>query len=120
LAQERVSRCDTMVSDGGEAVRSACQVVDPQGCHQRDVWHLFHSWNQTVRRVSRRLSSLLCQTATVERQAARIAAGKKPRGGRPRTDLLAHQAEIAQVQQTLTDLRLLGSELRRGVGGGGG
>ena len=116
LAQDRSLSWHTTVSDGGDAVRSACQLVDPQGCHQRDVWHLFHTWNQTVRRVSRRLSSLQAQTATVERQAARIAAGKKPRGGRPRTDLRVHQAEIAGAQQTLADLQVLGAELRRVLG----
>jgi hypothetical protein len=113
LAQDRGLSWHTTVSDGGDALRSACQLVDPQGCHQRDVWHLFHSWNQTVRRVQRQRRSLLSQTATVERQAARIAAGKKARGGRPRTDLLAHQAEIAQVQQSVADLQVLGCELRR-------
>jgi hypothetical protein len=113
MAQERGLSWQATVSDGGDALRSACQLVDPQGCHQRDVWHLFRAWNQTVRRVSRRLSSLQAQTATVERQAERIAAGLKPRGGRPRTDLPAHQAELAQVQRTEADLRSLGQELRR-------
>lgn len=112
LAQERGLSWHTIVSDGGDALRSACQVVDPQGCHQRDVWHLFHTWNQTLRRVQRRLNSLQAQTATVERQAARIAAGRKPRGGRPRSDLGAHQAEVAQVQRTEADLRILGQELQ--------
>ena len=113
IAQERGLQWQTLVSDGGDAVRSACQVVDPQGCQQRDVWHLFHLWNQVHRRVSRRLASLLSQTATVERQAARIAVGKKARGGRPRTDLAAHQAEVAQVQRTDADLAILGHELQR-------
>ena len=113
LAQERGLSWHTTVSDGADALRSAIHLVDPQGCHQRDVWHLFHSWNQTLHRVQRRLNSLRAQTATVERQAARIAAGKKPRGGRPRADLLVHQAEIAQVQRSLADLQVLGGELRR-------
>jgi hypothetical protein len=74
------------------------------------VWQF---WNQIQRRLSRRLTSLQAQSATVERQAARIAAGHKPRGGRPRTDLAAHQAEIERVQQTDAELRSLGHELRR-------
>jgi hypothetical protein len=113
LAQERGLSWHTTVSDGGDALRSACQLVDPQGCHQRDVWHLFHTWNQTVRRVQRRLSSLQAQTATVERQAARIAEGRKPRGGRPRTDLSAHQTELAHLQRSEAELRILGQELQR-------
>lgn len=113
LAQDRGLRWHATVSDGGDALRAACQVVDPEGRHQRDVWHLFHFWNQIQRRVTRRLTALQAQTATVARQAVRIAAGGKARGGHPRTDLAAHQAEIAQVQQTDADLRTLGYELQR-------
>jgi transposase-like protein len=113
LAQERGLRWQATVSDGGDALRAACQTVDPHGHHQRDVWHLFHFFNQIQRRVTRRLTTLQARTATVARQAARIAAGQKPRGGHPRTDLAAHQAEVAQVQQTDADLRVLGQELQR-------
>ena len=105
LAQDRGLRWQATVSDGGDALRAACQVVDPHGRHQRDVWHLFHFFNQIQRRVTRRLTTLHAQTATVARQAARIAAGQKARGGHPRTDLAAHQADLAQVQQTDADLR---------------
>jgi hypothetical protein len=113
LAQERGLTWQATVSDGGDALRAACQVVDPHGRHQRDVWHVFHFFNQIQRRVTRRLTSVQAQTATVERQAARSAAGQKPRGGHPRTDLVLHAAEVAQVQQTDADLRVLGQELQR-------
>jgi len=113
LAQDRGLRWQATVSDGGDALRAACQTVDPDGRHQRDVWHLFHTWTQTQRRVSRQLTNLQAQTATVARQAARIAAGQKPRGGHPRTDLVAHQADVDQLQRTEADLRALGQELQR-------
>jgi hypothetical protein len=113
LAQDRGLSWQATVSDGGDALRAACQVVDPHGRHQRDVWHLFHFWNQIQRRVTRRLTTLHAQTATVARQAARLAAGQKARGGHPRTDLAVHQADVAQVQQTDADLRALGHELQR-------
>ena len=113
LAQDRGLTWHATVSDGGDALRAACQLVDPAGCHQRDVWHLFHSWNQIQRRVTRRLTTVQAQTATVARQAARSAAGQKPRGGSPRTDMAAHQAECIRVQQTDADLRVLGQELQR-------
>ena len=113
LAQDRGLTWHATVSDGGDALRAACQTVDPDGRHGRDVWHLFHFWNQIQRRVTRRLTTVQAQTATVARQAARITAGQKPRGGRPRTDLVAHQAEVAQIQQTDTGLRVLGQELQR-------
>jgi hypothetical protein len=88
-------------------------LVDPHGRHQRDVWHLFHFWNQIQCRVTRRLTTLQAREATVARQAARIAAGQKARGHHPCSDLAAHQAEVAQVQQTDADLRALGHELQR-------
>jgi hypothetical protein len=113
LAQDRGLRWHATVSDGGDALRAACQVVDPHGRHQRDIWHLFHFWNQIQRRVTRRLTSLHAQIAAVARQAARIAAGQKARGGHPRTDLAAHQADVAEVQQTDADLRALGHEVQR-------
>jgi hypothetical protein len=113
LAQDRGLTWHATVSDGGDALRAACQTVDPDGRHQRDVWHLFHFWNQIQRRVTRRLTAVHAQTATVARQAARIAAGQKPRGGHPRTDMVAHQADVVQVQRTDADLRALGQELQR-------
>jgi hypothetical protein len=113
LAQDRGLRWHATVSDGADALRAACQAVDPQGCHQRDVWHLFHFWNQIQRRVTRRLTTVQAQEATVARQATRLAAGQKARGPHPRTDLAAHQADLAQVQQTDADLRALGQELQR-------
>src|SRR5262249_47587251 len=94
------------------ALRSACQTVDPDGRHARDHWHLFHTWSQVQQRLARRHRALQERTPTVERQAARVAAGLKPRGGKPRTDLDAHQAEIAELSRTLKELRALGHILR--------
>jgi hypothetical protein len=112
LAQDRGLKWHTTVSDGGDAVRSACQTVDPDGRHARDHWHLFHSFNQVFQRLARRHRVLQERTPTIERQAARLAAGQKARGGKPRTDLDAHQAEIAELARTLTELRALGHLLR--------
>lgn len=112
LAQERGLRWHTTVSDGGDAVRSACQTVDPDGRHGRDHWHLLHTFSQVQQRLARRLRALQERTPTIERQAARIAAGQKARGGKPRTDLDAHQAEIAVLGGTLEELRALGHLLR--------
>jgi hypothetical protein len=112
LAQERGLKWHTTVSDGGDAVRSACQTVSPDGQHARDHWHLFHTFSQVQQRLARRLRALQERTPTVERQAARIAAGQKARGGKPRTDLDAHQAEIAELSRTLKELRALGHLLR--------
>ncbi len=112
LAQERGLSWHTTVSDGGDALRSACQTVDPDGRHARDHWHVLRSFSQVLARLARRLRDLQARTPTVERQAARIAAGQKPRGGKPRTDLAAHQAELADLARTHKELQSLGQMLR--------
>lgn len=113
LAQERGLRWHATCSDGGAAIQAACQKVDPDGQHGRDVWHIFHTWSQVQGRVERHLSRLQQRTATVERQAARLAAGQKARGHHPRSDLVAHATEVAQAQRTAADLHTLGQELQR-------
>jgi hypothetical protein len=112
LAQDRGLKWHTTITDGGDALRSACQRVDPDGRHARDHWHLLHTWSQVQHRLARRLRALHERTPTIERQAARLAAGQKARGGKPRTDLDAHQAEIAEVERTLKELQSLGQLLR--------
>jgi transposase-like protein len=113
LAQERGLRWHATCSDGGAAIAAACQKVDPNGQHGRDVWHIFQTWSQVQGRLERQLQRLQERTAVVERQAARIAAGQKPKGHHPRTDVAAHAAEVAQAQRTLSDLQTLGQELQR-------
>lgn len=113
LARERGLRWHATISDGGAAIGAACQIVDPDGPHGRDVWHLFHTWAQVQGRLERQLGRLIERTATVKRQAARIAAGQKPKGHHPRTDVVAHARELAQAQRTVCDLRMLGQELQR-------
>ncbi len=51
--------------------------------------------------------------ATVERQAARLAAGQRPRGGKPSTDVAAQTATLAQATRTAVGVHYLGQELRR-------
>lgn len=113
LAQERGLRWHATISDGGTAIAAACQIIDPDGQHGRDVWHIFQSWTQVQGRLERQLQQLQERSAVVARQAARLAAGHKPRGHHPRTDVLAHAAEVAQAQQTVDNLAILGQELQR-------
>jgi hypothetical protein len=40
--QARGLRWAGTVSDGGLAMQQACASVDPEGHHQRDVWHVLH------------------------------------------------------------------------------
>ena len=115
LAQDRGLRWHSLVSDGGDAMGSACQTVDPDRRPGRDHWHLFHTISQVQHRLARQLRTLEERTPTVVRQAARIAAGKKPRGGKPKTDVTAHEAEIGHLTRTVAELHAWSSMLRDGL-----
>ena len=107
---------DTTVSDGGRAIEEAVGTVTPQHPHQRDVWHVLHSCQQVQARLERQLAELQQRTPVVARQAARLAAGKRPRGKCPKTDVAAHAADLAQAQYACEGLRYLTGELRHLLG----
>jgi transposase-like protein len=111
--RERGVRWDRTVSDGGAAVQQACVRVDPDGRHQRDVWHVLHVCSQVQGRLDRRQgqADVAGRSATVARQAARVAAGHRPRGPRAVTDEGAHAAALAQAAQAADNLRYLSHEL---------
>jgi hypothetical protein len=111
LAQERGLRWHTTISDGGAAIDAAVRTVDPMGQHGRDVWHVLHACAQVQGRLDRRAAQVEAQTASVERQAARVAAGRRPLGRSPRTDLVAHRAACAQARATADALRFLTTTL---------
>jgi hypothetical protein len=66
-AQARGLRWHATVSDGAPAMQQACTVVDPDGQHGRDVWHLLQSCSQIQGRVDRVVASLEAQAATAQR-----------------------------------------------------
>jgi hypothetical protein len=111
LAQERGLRWHTTISDGGSAIEAAVRTVDPTGQHRRDVWHVLHVCAQVQGRLDRRAAQVEAQTASVQRQAARIAAGQRPLGRNPRTDLGAHRAACTQARATADALRFLTTTL---------
>jgi hypothetical protein len=112
LAQERGLRWHTTISDGGGAIEAAIRSVDPTRQHARDVWHVLHVCAQVQGRLDRRVAQVAAQTATVQRQAARLAAGQRPLGRNPRTDLVAHAADCTRARAVATALRFLTSLLR--------
>ncbi len=112
LAQERGLRWHTTVSDGGTAIEAARQAVDPTGQHGRDVWHVLHVGAQVQGRLDRRVEQVEAQTASVQRQAARIATGRRPLGRNPRSDLVAHAAACARARAVADGLRYLTGLLR--------
>src|SRR5260370_120167 len=63
-------------------------------------------------RLGRGLSELGAQARAVARQAARVAAGGRPRGSRPRADEAAHAAHLAAASAAAAALGYLGRQLR--------
>jgi hypothetical protein len=114
--QEHGLHWDTTVSDGGRAIEEAVGTVSPQQPHQRDVWHVLHSCQQVQARLDRQVAELQQRTPVVARQAARLAAGKRPRGKCPKTDVAAHAADLAQAQYACEGVRYLTGELRHLLG----
>ena len=112
LAQERGLRWHTTIGDGGAAIEAAVRAVDPTSQHRRDVWHVLHVWAQVQGRLDRRVAPVEAQTASVQRQAARIASGQRPLGRNPRTDPVAHGAVCRQARATAEALRFLTTTLR--------
>lgn len=109
-------RWNGTVSDGGLAMQQACAAVDPAGCHQRDVWHVLHVCGQVQGRLDRWVRTLEAKTATVARQAVRVAAGGRARGKQPCTDVAAHAALVARAQASAAALAYLTDELRQLLG----
>ena len=90
LVQDRGLAWFSTVHDGGKAMEQACAQVDPHGRHQRDVWHVLHECSKVQGRLDRQVVRLTAQAATVARQAARVAAGQRPVGRQPQSDVVAH------------------------------
>jgi len=112
MAQDRGLHWQATCSDGGAAIQAACRAVDPTGQHGRDVWHVLHRCAQVQGRLDRWVAALQAQAATVARQAARLAAGHRPRGPKPHTDVEAHSATLAQARRSAESVRYLTEALR--------
>lgn len=111
--EERGLHWDRLVCDGGAAVQAACRSVSPFLALQADQWHVLHSCSKIVARLRKHLHKLKAQSAAVERQVARIAAGKRPLGRNPKTDLVGHTSEVVATEQVLGSLSYLMHELKR-------
>ena len=126
-------RWNCIVSDGGKAIQSAVddfkpiqdegddckpiqdevQELPPKQVHQRDVWHVLDECQKVQRRLDRQVEEWQNQTKTVRGQAARVAAGKKPLGVNPKTDVQAHVALVKQAEHVASGVRYLRHELQR-------
>ncbi len=104
---------DRAVMDGGAAARAACQYVHPALPIQADQWHVLHSCAHLQGQLDRKVRDLRSGTAVVARQAARVAAGLRPKGRNPQTDLAAHAAHLAAAERVAEGVRYLMQELRK-------
>jgi transposase-like protein len=111
--EERGLHWDRLVSDDGPAIQAACTAVTPDIPRQSDQWHLLHRCAQLQGRLKRAWQRLVNQTPAVRRQAARLAAGQRPRGRVRQTDLGAHTHAVAQAQQVVEAVAYLTQELHR-------
>lgn len=106
-------RWDRLVMDGGAAARAACRSVCPLISLQGDQWHILHSCAQLQARLDRQVHEMRERSAVVVRQAARLAAGLRPKGRNPQTDVAAHAASITRTQRVAQAVRYLRQELCR-------
>lgn len=113
LAQEQGLHLAATVHDGGAALQAGVAAGAPQVPHGRDVWHLLHRCAQGQGRLDRRVAEETTRLATVERRAARLAEGKRPRGRPPTTDVAAQIARLAQASRTAEGVRYVSHELHR-------
>ncbi|MDQ5851424.1 MAG: hypothetical protein M3380_05000 [Chloroflexota bacterium] len=111
--QARGLRWDRVVLHGGGAMQAACRQVTPSVPLQHDQWHVLHACTRHHARMERQLASLHARTGVVERQAARQAAGQKPKGRNPQTDVAAHAAQVAAAPRVVEEVRYLLQEVHR-------
>jgi transposase-like protein len=109
--QARGLRWNRVVLDGGAAMQVACRTVTPALPLQHDQWHVLHRCAQFQARLDRQLTTLQARTPVVARQAARVAAGQKPKGRYPQTDVAAHAAAVAQATQVVADVQYLTQQI---------
>lgn len=112
-AQDHGLVVDRAVMDGGAAARAGCRRALPACPIQGDQWHVLHTCSQAQGRLDRRWRDLRDRMAVVARQAARVAAGQRPKGRHPQTDLVAHAAQLALAQRVADDVRFLLHELHQ-------
>ncbi len=103
--------CERSVSDGGRAIQEALDQVQRLENHQRDVWHVLHTASQVQGRCDRAWHQLQDRLPIIQRQAERVAQGKKARGRAPLTDIAAHEQRTGQARYGTPAIGYLSQEL---------
>ena len=109
--EARQVRCGRVVLDGGKAMLAACHQALPDVVVLHDQWHVLHACSKHQARLTRHLTTLEGKTRVVARQAARVAAGQKPKGRNPQTDVAEHGAAVTQARRVVGDVRYLMQEV---------
>jgi hypothetical protein len=109
--QEQGLLCERSVSDGGRAIQDALSHLQRLDRHQRDVWHVLHAASQVQGRFDRALHQLQDRLPIIQRQAERVAQGKKARGRTPQANVAEHEHRIARAKYVTEALRYLSQEL---------
>ncbi len=104
--------CECSVSDGGRAIQEALGQMQRLERHQRDVWHVLHAASQVQGRCDRAVQQVQDRLPIIQRQAQRVAQGKKARGRAPETNIAAHEQRIGQASYVAQAIRYLSQELR--------
>lgn len=110
--QEQGVLCERSVSDGGGAIHEAFDQLKRLSQHQRDVWHVLSFASQVQGRCTRVLHQLQDRLPIIQRQAERVAQGKKALGRVPETDVAGHEKRIAQATYVREALGYLSQELK--------
>lgn len=109
--EEQGVLCERSVSDGGRAIQEALAQVQRLDQHQRDVWHVWHVASQVQGRCDRALQQVQDRLPIIQRQAGRVAQGKKARGRAPLANVAEHEQRIAQARYVAQAIRYLSQEL---------
>jgi transposase-like protein len=104
--------CERSVSDGGRAIQDALSQVQRLDRHQRDVWHVLHVASQVQGRCERALHELQERLPIIQRQAERVAQGKKARGRAPSANVAEHEYRLERAKYVTEALRYLWQELQ--------
>ncbi|GCE15354.1 hypothetical protein [Tengunoibacter tsumagoiensis] len=99
------------VSDGGRAIADALSHLELDQTHQRDVWHLFHVAAQVQGRLERAVKAEQDRLPALQRQAERVAAGKRVQGRPSGRTLHQQHIVLAQMQSVADAVRYLCEQL---------
>ena len=110
LSEQGIEPVST-VSDGGRAIAEALSQLQREQTHQRDIWHLLHVAAQVQGRLDRAVKTEQDRVPALQRQAERLAAGKRAQGRPSKTTVREHHALLTQMESVADGVRSLCEQL---------